>query len=93
MRTNRSRVLEKGHGSYFELCHDFLNGKTTNEIKLHIWILNFSFLGPTIISRVIEREGITFLFGNGCTVSEDEYDTPSNEQYWNGVNLTGQNLT
>ena len=27
------------------------------------------------------------------TVSEDEYDTPSNKHYWNGVNLTEQNQT
>ena len=29
----------------------------------------------------------------GIEVSEDEYDTPSNKHYWNGVTLTGQNLT
>ena len=50
-RTNGSRVIENGRGNTFELCHVLLSHKTTNEIKLPIYILNFKCLGQKTSSK------------------------------------------
>ena len=46
-RTNCSRVIEKGRGSTFEVCHALLSCRTIIQLWLPTSIPNFSFLGPT----------------------------------------------
>ena len=53
--TNCSGIIEKGHGSIFELHHTLQCCKTANRIILPIYDLNFRFLAKTNGSRDIKR--------------------------------------
>ena len=56
-------------------------GNQSQTLVLHNAIIN--------ISSDLAQLFITYSF----TVSEVEYDTPSNKHYWNGVTLTRQKQT
>ena len=61
--TSGSRIIEKGHGSTFELHHTLLSCKTVNRITLPTYVLKFRFLGPTVPE--LYKKGVAVLLN--CT--------------------------
>ena len=58
-RTNGSRVIEKGHSSFFEVCHTLLSCRSTLQIRFSTYIPNFSFLEPTV--QELLKKGVAAL--------------------------------
>ena len=72
--------------------------KQTSKCKFPIHVFNNVLKSTNKVCWHVEKNNLQkytsyHQFIKIYTVSEDEYDTPSNKQYWNEVTLTRQNLT